>query len=107
MPLSVARHEQSGRDAERIRDGMDVVERDVALAALHGADVGAVDAHERCEGLLRMPALAAQLTHAPAEGPSTFQPDRLGSARHEATLSDLLTIQLQTIRSIHGSIHGD
>ena len=52
---------------------LDVVEGDVALAPLHGADVGAVDPRALSERLLREAAIGAEPAHACTECASSLE----------------------------------
>ena len=63
----LAGYQLSGADPERVCQRVDVVQRDVALAALHRADVCTMESSSLCERLLREPAHSALLTHAATE----------------------------------------
>ena len=94
--------DQTGRrDAERVGQRMNVVERNVALAALDRPRVRAMDSREIGERLLREPALEPQRFETLPELAPSAPCDCLARSHHcGRRLCSLLTMRRQPISSI-------
>ena len=78
------------RDPEGVRKGVDVVERDVALASFDRSDVRAVDLGEVGERLLREAAFQSQLAQASAELSPPPEESRVVAGHAPQTVSPAL-----------------
>lgn len=85
-------------DLERVRQGIDVAQTDVALAPLHRAYVRPMKPGAVCECLLRQAALLSEHSHPPTE---CLQPvlQVYGSRGHSNRLEYLMTLSRQSLSS--------